>query len=99
MLLWKKRWITHFLGHIIRLFKPKGEAEKKTEGQRSQRDTKEEALDVSSHQAQPRTSQLTHLRGVYSFGQKQRSPISQLPERHRAGELHWVRQHSSREQQ
>lgn len=99
MLLWKKRWITHFLGHVIHLFKPKGEAEKKTEGQRSQRDTKEEALDVCSHQAQPRTSQLIHLPCVYSLGQKQLSPISQIPERHRARELHWVRQHSSREQQ
>lgn len=65
------------------------------EGERGR--TREEALDVWSYQAQPSTNQLAHLGGVYSFGQKQLCPISQLPERHWAGELHLVQQHSSRE--
>lgn len=81
MLLWEKRWISHFLGHLIRLSKAKRKAEKKPERQRSQKDMKEEALDVCSHPAQPKTSRVTHVPGVYSFGQKQLSPISQLPER------------------
>ena len=70
-----------------------GEGERKSQGSLA----REAALDVWSYQAQLRTSGSAHLGGVYSFGQKQLSPISQLPERQWAAELYLVRQHSSRE--
>lgn len=72
-----------------------GEMERERESQGSL--AREAALDVWSYQAQLRTSGSAHLGGVYSFGQKQLSPISQLPERQWAAELYLVRQHSSRE--
>ena len=70
-----------------------GEGERDSQGSLA----REAALDVWSYQAQLRTSGLAHLGGVYSFGQKQLSPISQLPERQWAAELYLVQQHSSRE--